>query len=186
MTQGFAVLALALAAPAEPPATDEPAPVAAPEPAGIEVVRVERDFGKPHFDLAIDAWTDGKATRLEKARLWWVNTSLQDRRKPLGALIERMVKLQYARVSNTSLTVTVSGDGKQFAFTVELGQDGKLHAYVPVDTDDGKHIPRCRTDSARLIAHRVLGLPVGLARIAVTCSDGSGSIHHGQVRHRDG
>jgi hypothetical protein len=41
---------------------------------------------------------------------------------------------------------------------------------------------RCRTDSARLIAHRVLGLPVGLAHIAVTCSEG-GASRQGRVRH---
>jgi hypothetical protein len=29
-----------------------------PVPAGAEVVRVKRDFGKPHFDLVIDAWAD--------------------------------------------------------------------------------------------------------------------------------
>ena len=112
-------------------------------------------------------------------------TSEQDRRKPLGPLVERMVKLKYHRNSSTSLTVTVTGDHKEFAFTVELGPDGKSHAYVAIDTDDGRHVPRCRTGSARLIAHRVLGLPVGLARIAVTCSDGSGAQVHGQVRHRE-
>jgi hypothetical protein len=43
-----------------------------------EVVRIKRDFGKPHFDLAIDAWTEGE--RLDRVRLLWVNTSEADRR----------------------------------------------------------------------------------------------------------
>jgi hypothetical protein len=30
-----------------------------------EVVRIKRDFGKPHFDLVIDAWADPEAARLE-------------------------------------------------------------------------------------------------------------------------
>jgi hypothetical protein len=152
---------------------------------GVEVLRVKRDFGKPHFDLAIDAWLDADATRLDEARLWWVNTAEQDRRKPLGPMVERMVKLRYRRGSSRSLTVTVTGDGKEFAFVVELGEAGQLHAFVAVDTDDGRHVARCRTTSARLIAHRVLGLPVGLARVSVTCKDEHGAVHKGTVRHRE-
>jgi hypothetical protein len=60
-----------------------------------------------------------------------------------------------------------------------------LHAFVAIDTEDGRHVPRCRLTAARLIAHRVLGLPVGLARVAVTCSDAGGAVHKGQVRHRE-
>jgi hypothetical protein len=163
---------------AEAPA-EEPALVAA------EVVRVKRDFGKPHFDLVIDAWTDGASARLHRTRLWWTNTSEGDRRKPLGSLVERMVKLQYRRLSSTSLTVAVAGDGKEFTFTVERADDGRVHAYVAVDTDAGRHIPRCRTDSARLLARRVLGLPVGIAKISVTCKDSGGAVHRGQIRHRE-
>lgn len=154
-----------------------------PERAPAEVVRVKRDFGKPHFDLVIDAWAD--ETKLHRTQLWWSNTAESDRRKPLGALIERMVKLQYRRLSSTSLTVAVAGDGKEFTFTVELGDDGQVHAYVAVDTEGGKHIPRCRTTSARLLARRVLGMPVGIARIAVTCKDGGGASHSGQIAHRE-
>lgn len=161
-----------------------PAAAAGPERAPVEVVRIDRDFGKPHFDLAIDAWIDDAAGRLDEARLWWVNTAEQDRRKPLGKLIERLVKLEYRRRSPTEIAVVVVGDGKEFSFTVELGRDGGVHTYVAVDTEAGRTIPRCRTETVRLLARRVLGVPVGLARISVTCRDG-GVVHRGQVRHRD-
>lgn len=180
------VLVLAPTGAAQPvapgPVAPEEPPVAAVPP-GIEVLRISRDFGKPHFSLAIDAWLDGE--RLDDARLWWVNTGEQDRRKPLGKLIERLVKLQYRRVSGTTLSVVVAGDGKEFTFTVELGQDGSVGAYVPVDTEAGAYVPRCRAESARLLARRALGLPVGIARISVTCRDDGGAVHSGQVRHRD-
>ncbi len=159
--------------------TTEPALPAA------EVVRVKRDFGKPHFDLVIDAWADPQAAKLHRTQLWWSNTSENDRRKPLGALIERMVKLKYQRISSTTVTVAVAGDGKQFTFTVELAGDGQVHAYVAVDTEAGKHIRRCRTTSARLLARRVLGMPVGIERIAVTCKDSGGVEHSGQIAHRE-
>lgn len=150
-----------------------------------EVVRIKRDFGKPHFDLVIDAWADPEAARLERTQLRWSNTSEADRRKPLGALIERMVKLQYRRVSSTTVAVTVAGDGKEFTFTVELAGDGKVHTYVAVDTDGGKHVARCRTTQARVLARRVMGLPVGISRIAVSCRDGGGTLHAGQIAHRE-
>lgn len=150
---------------------------------GVEVVRVKRDFGKPHVDLVIDAWTDAEATRLVGARLWWVLTREQDRRKPLGPVVERMVKLEVRRESSTQLVMTVTGDRKQFAFTVELGADGKSRAFVAVDTEEGRFIPRCRVEQVTLVAHRVLGVPVGLERIAVRCNDG-GQVHRGQIRHR--
>lgn len=149
-----------------------------------EVVRIKRDFGKPHFDLVIDAWSDPQAATLERTQLWWSNTSEADRRKPLGALIERMVKLQYRRMSSTAVAVAVAGDGKEFTFTVELDGEGKVHTYVAVDTDGGKHVSRCRTTQARLLARRVMGLPVGISHISVTCRDGSGAVHTGQISHR--
>jgi|JI102314A2RNA_FD_contig_81_114558_length_945_multi_3_in_0_out_0_2 hypothetical protein len=154
----------------------EPAP-------STEVVRIKRDFGKAHFDLAIDAW-QASATRLEKVQLLWVNTSEADRRKPLGRLIERMVSLKYKRVSGRSIKVVVAGDDKEFTFTVEIGHDGALHTYVAVDTDGGHHIPRCRTDSSKLLARRVLGIPVGISKVAVSCRDADGNLHSGQVRHK--
>jgi len=166
----------------------EPAPAPAPAPADVapaEVVRVKRDFGKPNFDLVIDAWADVEAAHLREIRLWWTNSDEVGHRKPLGRMIERMVKLQYRRISDTALTVAVAGDGKRFTFTVELNKDGKVVAYVPIDTEGGRYIGRCRTDSARLLARRVLGMPVGIAYIAVSCRDGRGVLHQGKLRYRE-
>ncbi len=169
------------------PATPAAAPVSAaePEPLPAEVVRVKRDFGKPNFDLVIDAWADVEAAKLREIRLWWTNTEEVHHRKPLGRMVERMVKLQYRRLSDTELTVAVAGDGKRFTFTVELGKDGKVSTFVPIETRDGRHIRRCRTTSARLLARRVLGMPVGIDHIAVTCRDSHGTLHEGKLRHRD-
>jgi hypothetical protein len=175
------VFVVALVSPPEAVAVVEESAEAAP---AIEVVRIKRDFGKPHVDMAIDAWTDDEGARLGATRLWWVDTSDADSRKPLGRLIERMVHLQYRRISGGAITVVVAGDGKEFTFTVERGNDGKVHAFVPVDADDGSHVARCRIHSARLLARRVLNVPIGIARIAVTCRDGA-KVVQGQVRHRE-
>ena len=155
------------------------------DPGAVEVVRITRDFGKPHFSLAIDAWPDAPAAALAEARLRWVNTAEDDRRKPLGAFTERLVKLRYRRDSAAALTVTVTGDAKEFAFSIELAPDGAVHAFVAADTAEGRHLPRCRAAAAHLIARRVLGLAVGLDRIDVTCVDDRGHGHPAQIRHRD-
>ncbi len=171
------------ASPSSESSESSPSPPADVAPA--EVVRVKRDFGKPNFDLVIDAWADVEAAHLREIRLWWTNTDEVDHRKPLGRMIERMVKLQYRRLSDTALTVAVAGDGKRFTFTVELNKDGKVVAYVPIETEDGRHIRRCRTDSARLLARRVLGMPVGISYIAVSCRDGRGVLQQGKLRYRE-
>jgi hypothetical protein len=178
------------AAPAAPeapvaPVAAKPAPAAEPEVAPAEVIRIKRDFGKPNFDLVIDAWADVEAARLREVRLWWTNTDEVGHRKPLGRMIERMVKLQYRRISDTELTVAVAGDGKRFTFTVELDKDGKVATFVPIETKDGRQIRHCRTTSARLLARRVLGMPVGIDYIAVTCRDSKGTLHEGKLRHRE-
>lgn len=185
MNPAWSALIVLFAPAGDPPpvvAVDPPAVEAGPPP--IEVVRIKRDFGKPHFDLVIDAWADPGTKRLDEARLWWVNTSEADRRKPLGRLVERMVKLQYRRLSSKALTVVVAGDDKEFTFTVELAADGKVAAYVAVDGEDGVFVRRCRADRVHLIARRVLGLPVGITRIDVSCYDREGALHSGRVRHR--
>jgi hypothetical protein len=96
-----------------------------------------------------------------------------------------MVALQYRRVSGRSLKVIVAGDGKEFTFTVELARDGGIHTFVAVDSEAGVYVPRCRTASAKLMARRVIGIPVGIAKVAVTCTDAAGTEHVGQVRHRE-
>jgi len=181
----LALVAEPAAAPVAAPIADSPDAPDLPEVAPAEVVRIKRDFGKPNFDLVIDAWADVAAGRLREVRLWWTNTDEVDHRKPLGRMIERMVKLQYRRITDTSLTVAVAGDGKRFTFTVELDKAGKVAVFVPIETADGRTIRRCRTDSARLLARRVLGMPVGISHIAVTCRDGKGALQAGKLRYRE-
>ena len=73
------------AAPAAPEAA-KPAPAAEPEVAPAEVVRIKRDFGKPNFDLVIDAWADVEAARLREVRLFdrYVGPGLEPGSKSLA------------------------------------------------------------------------------------------------------
>jgi hypothetical protein len=149
-----------------------------------QVVRIKRDFGKPHFDLAIDAWLAGPS-RIDKVQLLWVNTSEEDRRKPLGKFIERMVALKYKRIS--SPLDQGRRRGRRQGVHVHRGARARrrAHTYVAVDTDGGQFIARCRADSAKLLARRVIGIPVGISRVVVSCRDADGNVHAGQIRHKE-
>ncbi|MCA9662745.1 MAG: hypothetical protein KC486_30685 [Myxococcales bacterium] len=163
---------------AEPPSeTSEPPP--------IEVVRITRDFGKPYYDLALDAFTEPGAARVDDVRLHWVNTSAGDRRKPLGPLTERLVKVNLRRESDRAVTVTITGDRKEFAFALELQDDGALDVYVAAVAEDGQAIPRCRAAKVRLIARRVLGIAAGIDRITVECADTSGRRQPATIEYRE-
>ena len=59
---------------------------------------------------------------------------------------------------------------------------GALHGapavWATIDTDAGA--ARCRVTAGRLVARRLLGLPVGLERLEVECADGTrGTVREG-------
>ncbi|MCA9635139.1 MAG: hypothetical protein KC420_03785 [Myxococcales bacterium] len=154
-------------------------------PPSIEVLRITRDFGKPYYDLALDAFAAPGVARIDDVRLHWVNTSAGDRRKPLGPIAERLVKVRLERASERAIKVTITGDHKEFTFALELREDGGFEAYVAAITEDGQAIPRCRATKVRLIARRVLGIAAGLERIAVECADISGRSQAATIEYRD-
>ena len=161
-------------------------PVAeAPDPTPIEVVRITRDFGKPHFDLALDAFSSAGEVALRDVRLQWVNTSARDRRKPLGPITDRMVKVNLRRDNDRSATVTITGDSKEFAFALELRDDSVIDVYVAALADGGQAIPRCHVTRAHLIARRILGVAAGLDHIAVECADIDGHLRPARIQHRE-
>lgn len=157
----------------------------APDPSPIEVLRITRDFGKPHFDLALDAFASAGEVGLRDVRLHWVNTSARDRRKPLGPITDRLVKVNLRRENDRAATVTVSGDSKEFAFALELRDDGVINVYVAALAEGGQAIPRCHVTGARLIARRILGVAAGLDHIAVECSDSDGRLRPARIQHRE-
>src|SRR5688572_22533335 len=63
-----------------------------------EVLRIRRDFGMDHWEIALDGWlsqaVDG---RIEDVRLWWVNTDEADRRKPFSAYLRRHLVFEVRR-----------------------------------------------------------------------------------------
>jgi hypothetical protein len=148
-----------------------------------EALRIDRDFGKPEFDLVVDAWSETARGDLADVRLWWVKTTANDRRSPLSTKAERYVDIDVRRDGPNSMHVSVRGGGREFAFDVELGKGG-AHVFTDVVTKDGETVEHCRTTSSRLIARRVMGIPVGLGALQVTCIDDDGRKVRGRASLR--
>jgi hypothetical protein len=162
-------------------------PAAALSPRGLrhhEALRIDRDFGKPEFDLVIDAWSETAQGDLADVRLWWVKTNAGDRRSPLSTKSERYVDIDVRRDGPDAMRVRVRGGGREFAFEVELDEKGRAHVFTDVVTKDGAKIDHCRTLSSRLIAKRVLGIPVGLGALQVSCVDDQGRAVRGRATLR--
>jgi hypothetical protein len=147
-----------------------------------EVMRIDRDFGKPRWEIALDGWQPRtRDDRIEDVRLWWVDTSDADARKPFNAQVRRFVDLQYERDAAGNLAVRLTGDRKTYRFTVEPAPGGSLAVFADVKLTDGSTVPHCRAQRGRLLARRVWGIPIGIAALKVTCVDAEDRVHEGQV-----
>lgn len=156
-------------------------------PSGLrhqEALRIDRDFGKPEFDLVVDAWSETRGGELADVRLWWAQTTEDDRRSPLSRKSERYVDVVTQREGTDRMRVAVRSQGRELAFDVALDKDGRAHVYTDVVTNDGTAVNHCRAITSRLVARRVLGIPIGLGGLHVTCVDDRGREHAGKARMR--
>ena len=149
-----------------------------------EVLRIDRDFGMPQWEIVLDGWlVRAPAGRIHDVRLWWVNTAQADRRKPFSARLQRFLQFTPTRGADEALSVLLAGDDKEYAFTVALDAAGVPGVLADVRLEGGTIVPRCRCESARLLARRVLGIPIGIATLSVQCRDADGTEHRGEVPH---
>lgn len=161
-------------------------PVTQLAPRGLrhhEALRIDRDFGKPEFKLVVDAWSETTHGELADVRLWWVKTTAKDRRSPLSERAEKYVDIDVSRNGPDEMHVRVRGTGREFEFAVELDDAGKASVFMDVITSDGK-VEHCRTVTSKLSARRVLGIPVGLGALTVSCIDATGHKVRGRVEMR--
>lgn len=151
-----------------------------------EVLRIDRDFGMSHWEIALDGWMPREHTgRIAELRLWWVNTDDGDRRKPFSAHLRRYIEFGYDKAEGSALAVRMAGDNKEYLFTVELDGDGAPVVYADVTLDDGSLVKHCRCASGRLLARRVLGMPIGIKALSVKCTDDQAKARVGSVPYRE-
>ena len=183
MVPGFVLFVLvSTGIPSGPTASSD---LSAPGFTHQELIRIDRDFGKAHWQLAVDGWVaETPAGRVEEMRLWWVNTDDADRRKPLSRALSRHVNFAFTRRPDGAVDIRLAGDGKEYRFVVDRDRDGRLAAFADVELADGSAVRLCRVDHGRLIARRVLGVPVGVEALGVRCTDRSGTEHDATVPYR--
>ncbi|MBC8067837.1 MAG: hypothetical protein IAG13_05835 [Deltaproteobacteria bacterium] len=153
-------------------------------PAGLlhqEVLRIDRDFGKPEFDLVVDTWTAETDDVLTDVRVWWVKTTAQDRRSPLSERAQKYVDIESVPTAPDAWSLKLRGDKKEFAFEVELDERGQAQVYIDVLADDGRRVAHCRTTQGKLLARRLLGIPIGVDKLEVRCVDGRGRAVEGRA-----
>jgi hypothetical protein len=157
-------------------------------PPGVEhreVLRIGRDFGKPGFEIVVDSWVPADAPgRISDVRMWWLQNDADDRRSPFGKKVHRFVDLEYTPREADTWQVALRADRKEFVFDVELAADGEAHAYADVVAADGETIEHCRARSSRLVARRLLGIPIGIKRLEIECVDASGRSHDATLPYR--
>jgi hypothetical protein len=150
-----------------------------------EVLRIRRDFGKPSFEIVVDSWLPAqRPERIADVRLWWVQNDADDRRSPFGKKVHKYVELEYVPHNDDSWSVTLRADRKEFRFDVELTAEGDVQAYADIVVDGGITVQHCRATEGRLVARRLLGLPIGIKQLELTCVDAQGERHQGAVSYR--
>lgn len=148
-----------------------------------EVLRIDRDFGDSDFEIVVDAWERAGRSTLADVRFWWLRPSQDDARAPFSSKIRRYLHLAFERSEPDLWSVSFSGDRKQFAFEVELDENGTAAAYADVETAQGR-IDHCRATHGHLVARRFIGIPVGIKRLEVRCTDDRGHTHFGELPYR--
>jgi hypothetical protein len=147
-----------------------------------EVLRIDRDFGKPEYELVIDEWSQqADPQTISDVRIWWINTALDGRRTPFDRKLRRYIDIEYVKNAPGEWTIRLRGDRKEFAFDIELDERHEAAAYASIVTDDGTRVDRCRAASGKLVARRFLRLPVGIAAMRIDCVDAEGQPHSGEI-----
>jgi hypothetical protein len=151
----------------------------------VELVRIARNFGKEHFEIALDAWTPADGTHeISDVRLWWLMTNLASERRPFSAKTRDQFDIDYARIAADRWRVGLESDRKRFEFLIEYAETGTPAAFADVETDAGV-IEHCRVESGTLQARKLLGAPIGIKGFEVSCVDDSGRTHRGDmVEHK--
>ncbi len=147
----------------------------------VELLRIDRDFGKPHFDIVVDAWVPKDAPqRLAEARIWWLKRHRGDMRGPFGKRSLRHVEVRSRRLGPDRIRLSIGAGSARFSFDV-VDEDGRVAAYTRVRTRDGRIVERCAARWGLLRAKKTLGIVRGIDRLEVTCRTPDGAVVEGDV-----
>lgn len=148
-----------------------------------EVARIDQELHPDDdYQIAIDAWISNEPTvELAEVRMWWVDTGKGDERSPFGRGVRRHIDIEYERRDARSFAIHLAEKERVFSLEIVLADDGVASAFAPVQLSSGERVDHCRVDGGRLVAKTVVGLPVGLDRLEVSCVDDQGQRYNAAV-----
>jgi hypothetical protein len=164
-----------------PPVIEQAADATVPDVVCHEVIRIDQDLHpEESYEIVLDGWVRS-GEELVDVRMTWVDTANADRRSPFGRGVRRHLDLQYVRHDARSWTVRMRSRAGNRAFVIELGPTGVPLAYANIRTSSGASIARCRVHDARIASRKILGIPVELSGLGVTCTDATGALREGEL-----
>lgn len=147
----------------------------------VQVLRIQRDFGKETFEIVMDAWVpDEDPAQLELVRLWWFKSHKDGERGPFSDDTKRHFDIAYKRVDNSTWTVDLIAKKKHFEFTVTADKKGGVSAKSTVVSGD-KTVEDCDVHSGSLRSKKILGVPTGINALDVECTGPDGTRHSGHL-----
>jgi hypothetical protein len=144
-----------------------------------EVVRIDQDLHpNDAYEIVLDGFVTADA--LVDVQMGWVDTADADRRSPFGRGVRRHLELDLVRRDAQHWDVRLGTAAHSWTIAVERDATGSVRALADVRTGT-TIVERCRIRRGVLHSTKVFGLPVGLRRIQVSCTDGDGVAHEGEL-----
>ncbi len=170
---------------ASPPDADPPPAVTGSDAAiRHELLRIEQQFHpNDEYRIVVDAWLTSEPTpSLVRVTMGWLDTGSGDARSPFGKGVRRHVDVLYERRDASIWVIALVADDKRRELEVVLGPDGIARIFAEITTDVG--VTRCEPRGGKLLARRLVGLPIGLDRLEVECLVDHGEVVRGPVLTR--
>lgn len=148
-----------------------------------EVLRIEQTFHPDDdYRVVIDAWTaNGMPEDLVAVRIGWVDGA--GTRSVFGRGVRRHLDFQQRRIDPHAIEILLAHGDVEQRIVVRAGPAAEVGAYVDAQVGN-ELVSNCRATWAALRARELFGLPIGLARIDVACTDGEGTAVEGQLVER--
>ncbi|MEM6295423.1 MAG: hypothetical protein AAGA54_29385 [Myxococcota bacterium] len=148
----------------------------------VEVMRVQRDWGKREFEIVMDAWVSSEDPgRVEMVRLWWFKANKQGERGPFSEKTKRHFDIVYTRPDDARWVVDMVADDKRFTFVVQADEAHGISALATVTVPGGGQVENCRVHGGEVRASTVLGIPNGIEAFEVTCTGVDGVEYRGTL-----
>ncbi len=146
-----------------------------------KLLRIEQEFHmNDDYRIVVDAWIAvDPSPRIARVTMGWLDLGAGDKRSPFGKGVRRHVDVLHERRNATTWVIALVADDVRRELEIVVGDDAVPRVFAQVVSDGA--LVRCQPHGGRLVARRVLGLPVALDRLELDCTDDAGKTRRGAV-----